>query len=156
MKKLSIVVLTFLLMIVMQSFAQTKTVEFADTVGNSQSKTFTVDVEPTLDSLKVSLFALGEIDVDSLDVKFGITTPRFEYQSYRQEVVYLGSTNTTYSKTLTINLAAAASSYTTAVTTIPKSALAGYNQIQFTVISAASGNDPTDSGQKLVVIVDKY
>lgn len=144
MKKLFTSVLILFLMIAMQSFAQTKTVEFAGTVGNSETKSVDIQVSETVDSLKISLFASGEIDVDSLDVKLGVTTPRFEYQGYRQELTYWGSTNTTYSKTLTINLDSAATSYTVGVTTIPKSALAGYNLVRLTVTAAATGNDATD------------
>lgn len=156
MKRLFTSVFVLFLMIALQSFAQTKTVEFADTVSNSKSKSVEITVDGTVDSVKVSLFASGEIDIDSLDVKLGVITPRFEYQGYRQELTYWGSTNTTYSKTLTINLDSAATSYTVGSTTIPKSALAGYNLMKLTATAASAGNDATDPKQKLLIIVEKY
>lgn len=156
MKKLFTSALILFLMIAMQLFGQTKTVVLADSIGNSKSDSVTVEVDPTVDSLKVHLFALGEVDLDSLDVKFGVTTPRFEYQAYRQQATYLGSSDTTYSKTLTVNLDSAGTSYTTEVTTIPKSAFAGYTQVQLKITSASSGNTATDPKQKYVLIVEKW
>lgn len=158
MKKLfnSIFALSFMLIFFnVLANAQTEEVVFTDSVSNSQTKTVEIDLESGLDSVVVAIFSYGEIDVDSLDVKLGLST-FVKYKNYRQPLVYYAATNTTYSKTLTINLADGATSYLPKVTTVPKSAITGYNKLKIAVTAASSGNDTTDAKQKLVIIIYKY
>lgn len=121
-----------------------------DTVGNSMTKEVIVDVGSVSDSVVISLFAEGEIDLDSLDVKLG-NNYFGRYKGYRTEFTHYASSNTTYSKVLTVNLDSANTSYTANVVAIPKSALIGYNKIKLTLIAASSGNDATDPKQKAVL-----
>lgn len=139
----------------MQVKAQAFEAVYADTTGNSKTKVVEVEFENNLDSIVVSLFAEGEIDLDSLDVKLG-TNYFARYKGYRTAFSHYASTNTTYSQTLTVNLDSAVTSYSAKVTTIPKSALIGYNKLKLSVISASSGNDATDPRQKLVLFVHKF
>jgi len=137
-------------------WAQSESIVLADTIADSQTKSFSVSVTPALDSVKLSLFCEGQIDLDSLDVKFG-KSATFKYKGIRGPVmVYTSVTNVTYSKVLTVDLDTAVTSYTVGVTTIPKSVLAGYDTVYFTVIAAASGNDATDPKQKVIAIITKY
>jgi hypothetical protein len=138
-------------------FSQT-TQEFAfkDSVGNSQIKKFRVDVTHDLDSVNLSLYSQGEIDLDTLGVKFGVNG-EFKYKEYRQKFEYLSGKNTTYSKVLTVNLDSAVVNYPdTPVVSIPLTAFRNYNFIEFYLVAASSGNDPTDPQQKAVAIITKF
>jgi hypothetical protein len=135
--------------------AQQEFVYLADTVSNSVTKTVYIGNLQDADSIKISLYCSGEIDLDTLGIKF----------KRIKEVTYLGTKTTvttttakdaTYSTVLTVNLADGVTSYTAVVVTIPKSAWAGYNIIEAYLISASSGNDETDTGQKAILSAFKY
>lgn len=159
MKPNSILVLIsmLLLMIALPIMPQTQEVAYKDTIGNSQTATFDVAVTPGLDSLKIALYSKGEIDLDTLGVKFKYSS-NIRHLKRDQTLEYVTAKNATYSRVLTINLDSAAVNYPdTVVVTIPGSAFAGvYNYITFYIKSASSGNDTTDPGQKVVAIVTKY
>lgn len=137
------------------NIAQTQEEVFCDTVGNSQIKTFDISHVQDADSIKISLYCVGEIDLDTLGIKF-VQKKEVRYKGEKTNVEISTAKNATYSKILTVDLNAGVSSYTAVVVTIPKSAYAGYNYIRAYLRSASSGNDATDTGQKAVVSVFKY
>lgn len=137
------------------NIAQTQEEVFCDTVGNSQVKTFDISHIQDADSIKISLYCVGEIDLDTLGIKF-VQKKEVRYKGAKTNVEIATTKNATYSKALSVDLNAGVSSYTAVVVTIPKSAYAGYNYIRAYLRSASSGNDATDTGQKAVVSVFKY
>lgn len=158
MTRNSILISMLFLMLAYPIIAQTtQEVAYKDTIGNSQTATFDVAVTPDVDSVQVTLYTKGEIDLDTLGVKFKYKTS-IRYLKREQELEYVTSKNATYSRVLTINLDSAVVNYPdTVVVTIPGRAFAGvYNYITFYIKSASSGNDTTDPGQKVVAIVTKY
>lgn len=131
----------------------------SDTCGNSQSKIFYVDVDKIgeFDSLVVSIVATGEIDLDSLDASAGFYASAGEFN-------LKGSANTSAfyvyealsGATLTINLADGVSSIVQKALTLTKANLTGYNEVKFTLTSASSGNDATDTSQKVLALMTVY
>lgn len=159
MRQNSILVLMSMLfiLIAMPIIAQTQEVVYKDTIGNSQTATFDVAVTPDIDSIQITLYTGGEIDLDTLGVKFKYSS-NIRYLKRDQTLEYVTAKNATYSRVLTINLDSAVVNYPdTVVVTIPKRAFAGvYNYITFYIKSASSGNDTADPGQKVVAIITKY
>lgn len=153
---LGFIVILFAL-IALPIMPQTQEVAYKDTIGNSQTATFDVAVTPDLDSVKIALYSKGEIDLDTLGVKFKYSST-IRYLKRDQTLEYTTAKNTTYSRVLTINLDSAAVNYPdSVVVTIPGSAFAGkYNYITYYIKSGSSGNDTTDPQQKVVAIVTKY
>lgn len=135
--------------------AQQEFVYFADTVSNSQTKTVDIGNLGNADSIKISLYCVGEIDLDTLGIKLK-RVKEVTYKGSKTTITTTTTKNATYSKVLTVNLADGVESYTAVVVTIPKSAWAGYNIIQAYLKSASSGNDATDTGQKAVLSAFKY
>lgn len=135
--------------------AQVQEVAFADTIGNSDTVQFVVPVTNGLDSLKIGLFAEGEIDIDTLDVKFELNES-YLFNTYRNNINHTSASSAEYGKALTIDLDSAGTSYTPVVTTIPKSAFAGYTSVVVSVTAGASGCNAADPKQRLILFVTKY
>lgn len=135
--------------------AQQEYVYFADTVSNSQLKTVYIGNLGDADSIKLALYCSGEIDLDTLGIKFK-QTKEMTYLGTSTTITYTTTKDATYSQALTVNLDSAKTSYTAVVVTIPKSAWAGYNYIVAYLVAASSGNDATDVGQKAVLYGMKY
>jgi hypothetical protein len=135
--------------------AQSEYVYFADTVSNSQTKSFDIGNLGDADSIKISLYCSGDIDLETLGIQLK-RVKEVNYKGSKITITTLVAKSATYSKVLTVNLADGVESYTAVVVTIPKSAWAGYNIIHAYLISASSGNDATDTGQKAVVSAFKY
>jgi len=131
-----------------QAFAQE--MKLLEPIANSGSHSITLDVDSSVDSVVVGIFTQGEIDIDTIDVKLGVQLQR------GRTITYYAASDTNYSKTLTVNLDSAGTAYTGQVTTIPKSALRGYNKVMITVTAASSGNTATDYGQALGIVVTVY
>ena len=153
MKKLFVFLIAFLLS---ASFlqAQKTYVLTADSVSNSQTKTgnnYYINLEKfaPYDSISLSIYASGEIDLDSLDVQGGVFVANYDYKGSTQSnfSVYEALTGAT----LTINNADGVATYVQNVLTITKAAATGYNRLKVSVVSAAAGNDKTDTGQKFIV-----
>lgn len=159
MRRNSILVLMSMLFLViaLPIMPQTQEVAYKDTIGNSQTATFDVAVTPDLDSVQITLYTKGEIDLDTLGVKFKYSSS-IRYLKRDQTLEYVTAKNATYSRVLTINLDSAVVNYPdSVVVTIPGSAFAGkYNYVTFYIVSGSGGNDTTDPQQKVVAIVTKY
>lgn len=155
MKKIFLITILFLLSSILTS-AQTSEVFLADTLGNSKSLSTTIKVPAEIDSLTISLYSVGEIDIDSLDIKFGVIEAIKMGTGKTTYLNYFASSSSTYSKTLTVNLNDGVESYLSNVVTIPMSALKGYNVIKVTLIGASSGNDGKDVSQKAVLRKTTY
>lgn len=134
---------------------QTQKTLIADTMGNSQSRIAVYDIPDGVDSVRVGLFATGEIDLDSLDVKFGVIN-KLKYRGSVVSANYAASSSATYSKALTVDNADGVETYSYNIVTIPASAWAGYNYIKFTLIAASSGNDGSDTKQKALLVLTAY
>lgn len=147
----------FLMLMLFTSFtiAQTQVVVISDTMGNSQKSSFEVGGFADCDSITFSLYASGEIDIDTLGIQL-YETVQAKYLGTETSITRLQSKNATYSTVLTVNLADGVDSYTGNVVTIPKSAWKGYNRIVAYLKAAASGNDTSDDDQKAVLIVNYY
>lgn len=154
MKRFAIFLSFIVLISICTLTAQTRTVIFADTLGNSQTKVGLLEVTPDLDSVVVSLYCYGAMDADSLDIKFGYSET-VKYKNNTNKIDYFASSSATYSKTLTVSLTNVQESYTANVTTIPASALKGYNIIKASLIAASSGNSGA-SKQKAVLVATYY
>lgn len=136
--------------------AQPRTeIVLCDSIGNALTRTIDVPIEPQNDSLRIGLYGHGEIDLDSLDVKFGFIH-QTKYKRNTVQIDYFTTSNTTYSKTLAIDLNSSTESFTGRVVGIPKTAMYGYNVLRITITAAASGNVPTGSKQKVAVIITKF
>lgn len=155
MKKL-ISIIAFVLFFVTQIQAQETLILAIDSVGNSQSKVTYLDLDKigTFDSIALSVYAMGEIDLDSLDVQGGL---------YVKQAVYKGANVTGINlyeaiegATLTINNADGTATYVQGIATITKAEAKGYNRLKVTVISASSGNDKADTNQKYILVATVY
>jgi hypothetical protein len=135
--------------------AHTQEIVLIDTVGNSESKIIAVPIGDNLDSIAVSFYAHGLINLDSLDVKLGFSSS-LTYATNPNTINFLSATDTTYSKVLTTANDTAVASFVSKVTTIPNTALTGYNYIQFTFVAGSTGNSGLTPAEKLVVVIDKY
>lgn len=148
-------VLFILLLFTFVGFAQTQEEVFCDSVSNSQRKTVLISHIGDSDSIKIALYSSGEIDLDSLIIAF-VNKKEVRYKGVKTQITITGAKSATYSKVLTVNLADGVALNTGVVVTIPKSAWAGYNYIQATLLGASAGNDATDTGQKAVLTAWKY
>lgn len=155
MKYLIVLLTAMLLLFTSFSPAQTQEEVYCDSVSNSQREEVLISNIGGSDSIKIALYSSGEIDLDSLIINF-VQKKEVRYKGVKTLVTITATKSSTYSKVLTVNLADGVASYTGVVVTIPKSAWAGYNYIQATLLGASSGNDATDTGQKAVLTVFKY
>ena len=135
--------------------SQTQVAVLSDTMRNSQKTTCVIGGLADVDSVTLSIYASGEIDIDSLCIQF-YEQMQVSYLDGEAIITKLGTKSTTYSKALTTNLADGVTEYTGKIVTIPKSAWQGYNRISAYIIAASSGNDTGDTGQKAVLIVNYY
>ena len=136
---------------------QSLTIIGADTLGNTDTDTHYLDLWKIgeFDSLVVSLYAMGEIDIDTLYVNGGV---------YFQSVPYKGSsvnvTDYTAAKiagvNISMNYADGTDGETADCFTITKAAVQGYNKLQFKITSNASGNDGLDDYQKYILYYRLY
>lgn len=129
----------------------------ADTVSNSQNKTHYLDLWSLgqFDSINVGIYAMGEIDLDSLAVNGGTYFNALRYKGADvnvtgYEAVSGGGT------ALTINNAAGVATIVQSATVLTANELKGYNKLQFIVVGAAAGNDATDTTQKYVLYYTVY
>ena len=139
--------------IVAQNTAQ---VLLADSISNSQTEYAILNLKKyaPFDSVGISIYVKGEIDLDSLDVKGAAKLPNFDYQG--SVVSGLQVYEAIEGATLTINEAAAAENYIQNAITVTKAEAKGYNELKVSIIAAASGNDATDTGQKYVITYTVY
>jgi hypothetical protein len=164
MKKLLFILITAVVLFAIEPVKaqdySTQQVIFNDTVGNYSSthtNAFTLDVDTWLDSVKISIWSKGEIDIDSLITKFIKNVSYVVKPGYpAQSIPDTSASSGVYGVTLTINLDSAATQYDSAVVTIPNTAFNTVDKILFIVKPATSGNDKTDTGQRLVVIANKF
>lgn len=158
MKKLKfLLVLVFFAAMFQTIVAQnTAQVLLADSISNSQTEYALLKLKKYVpfDSIGISIYVKGEIDLDSLDVKGAAKLPNFDYQG--SVVSGLQVYEAIEGATLTINEAAAAENYIQNAITVTKAEVKGYNELKVSVIAAASGNDATDTGQKYVVTYTVY
>jgi hypothetical protein len=167
MKKLFILITAALLLTVIIQPVQAQVIDYStqqvifnDTVGNYSSthtNAFTLDVDTYLDSVKISIWSKGEIDIDSLITKFIKNVSYVAKPGYAaQTIADTSASSGVYGVTLTINLDSAATQYDSAVVTIPNTAFNTVDKILFIIEPATSGNDKADTGQRLVVIANKF
>jgi hypothetical protein len=140
-------------------FTSTQFEAFNDTIGNFSSthtNTFYIPVNTDMDSIRISGFYKGEIDLDSLIVKF---IKRVSYTPLRgytpQYEVDTSASSGTYGKTLTVNLDSAAKGYDSCLITIPLHAYFDSDYIMVTIKPATSGNDKADTGQRAVFTANR-
>lgn len=152
MKKLNIFLVSMLLAFVgfTQKAEAQKWVVFSDSISNSQVETYDLDLHKygELDSIVISYFAKGEIDIDSLAIS-GYLNLSIRGSTLQDEDAMTG-------QTLTTNLDSAVTTHTAVLRTLTGGALRGYDTIRFKVYAAASGNDKTDPGQRYAVIARLY
>ncbi|MCP4650302.1 MAG: hypothetical protein GY853_09535 [PVC group bacterium] len=153
MKKISLIFVMFF--VLLTSFiAQERRVIFADTCGNSQSKVFYLDLRGTyaVDSVVISAYNVGEIDLDTLSITAGPNV----YAMYKGSRTQIRDYEDLTSVVLTTDLADGVSEYLQDVITLKGVTLKGYDIYKFTLISAATGNDETDAEQKTAWIARVY
>lgn len=106
-----------------------------------------------IDSVVFGIYAVGEVDIDSLDVYPGFAgTPSGSVQEAK-----VFGTATTF--TVTTNLAAGVAGYERLFSSGAGYALSskrGYNILKLFTRGAASGNDPTDAGQTAWIVAMIY
>lgn len=146
MKKL-IGALFLVLLFAVLAFPQSKqvrgfsVVEDLGTQANSAQETVYLDLRDwkSVDSVTVSLSAVGEIDVDTINFYIGNFTPDGFISDAAAGVLY---------NAVTLNLADGATDYelllTTGATVLTSGALRGCNGIKGVIEIAAAGSDATD------------
>lgn len=128
-----------------------------DTISNSQREAFYLDLWTVgqFDSINVGIYAMGEIDLDSLRVEGGNYFNSLFYKKADTDVTgYENVTGGTVA--LTINNDAGVYTIVQSATVITANEVKGYNKLKFTLLSASSGNDATDSTQKYVLYYTVY
>jgi len=129
----------------------------ADTISNSQYKTQTLNLDllGVWDSLKVSVVATGEIDLDTLRVQGGVKIGLSKIRGIAKDTT-LSSFEALEANVLTINNADGATTIVQGAATITKNEAVGYNQLKFILWAAAAGNTATGQTQNFAVYLQVY
>lgn len=157
MKK--IFVLLALLVFALPSFAQKIDKVFEGTVANSATKTVYLNLDDApgqrLDSIKVLLTYVGEIDLDLLTTTLG----SFKGTGLRSsDFVAIATPDST---TLTVDVAAAGTGGVRwgaaglALATSNLHSTGGFDALKISVVAGSSGNDATDPN-KLIIRTIRY
>jgi hypothetical protein len=140
-------------------FTSTKFEAFNDTIGNYSSthtNVFYIPVNTDMDSIRISAFYKGEIDLDSLIINFIKRVSYSRLPGYpAQYEIDTSASSGTYGKTLTVNLDSANKGYDSLLITIPLHAYFDADYIMVTIKPATSGNDKADTGQRAVFIANR-
>jgi len=101
-----------------------------------------------IDSIQISLFVEGEIDIDSLDCYLGV-------EGVNTNVADDAYTATALTYTVTLNVAAAAEGVERLLvdnaTLLTSAAIRGYNSVKIITRGATAGNDATDPNKLWVM-----
>lgn len=129
----------------------------ADTISNSEYKnhTLNLDLLGVWDSLKVSVVATGEIDLDTLRIQGGVKIGLSKIRGGAKDTV-LSSFEALKSAVLTVNNADGVTTIVQGAATITKNEAIGYNQLKFILWGAAAGNTATGQTQNFAVYLQVY
>ena len=161
MKKILIVLFTVL---ALNLFAQEQVVVYADTIANSASDSTDFKLDryrengAVIDSLVISYFASGEIDLDTIDVYMGfegsVTYPATG--GTLTQIAKSFETTAVSSAALTTNLAESATEIVQDVVTLSAENVEGYNYVRIKIGAGAAGCDATDTNQKVAIYVQVF
>jgi hypothetical protein len=153
MKKISLVFAAFVLMVSL-AYGQRTVVLTADSIANSLTESGYLQLPAVFDSISFSVYAMGEIDLDSLDIQGGILLNELDYKGAR--VSDLSIYEALDGATLTVDNAAGTATYVEGAKTVTREDCKGYNILKVSVISGAAGNDATDTTQKYIILAHIY
>ena len=162
MKKLFMLLALFAFSIILN--AQTTVFVLADTCGNDEEKTGIIDLRQfspaIIDSIKLNVFASGELDIDSIGILGGFVLPSVAYPNGTSFPLFDLKNKFEHidpgSGTLTINVADGVEIMVQEALTVSKANLDGYNQLKVLIIGAAAGCDATDDDQKVLIFATVY
>jgi len=149
-------IIMVLLLFGAQLTAQVNSVVKIDSIANSGTEIYYCDLEnlAPFDSIVYSVYAMGEIDIDSLDVQGGFDFHPVTYKG--SDVTGINIYEALEGATLTINNADGTATYVEGATTITKAEAKGYNRLKVTITAGSSGNDATDTYQKVIIVQTVY
>ena len=156
--KMKTLLMTFLLVgiFAMVSPAQELRILKADTLSNGTTHTIEMYLGKfgTHDSIVVSIFASGEIDMDTMYIHGGLKATDVPYVTSNTDID--GGYELIEGADLTINLADGVEEIVEGVITLTAQELKGYNNLKFYVVGAAAGCDAGDDDQKYLLYVEIY
>jgi hypothetical protein len=117
--------------------------------GSPKFVNFQVPAGAAVDSIVVSLYSRGEIDIDTVRWQGGISP--VAPNANASKVVKISEATARFeaisSKALIVDLADGATAYNDSVAIIKGYDVASYNTFRFYVVTGTTGNDKTDTNQ---------
>lgn len=128
------------------------------TLANSALESTVINLDRTVgvfDSLKFTVVATGEIDIDTLRVQGGVAVGLTSIRGIAKDTT-VSFFEATEAAVMTLDNADGVTTIVQNVMTLTAAECSGYNQIRVMLRGAASGNDATDQKQNFIVIMQVY
>ena len=156
--------LSLVLILGLTSFtkAQEQYFVWGDTLGNYDGTpkyvNFQVPSGKPIDSIVVSLYSRGEIDIDTVRWQGGIVP--VAPNANASKVVKISDDAARFeaigAKALNVDLADGATAYSDTVAIIKEYNVAAFNAFRFYVVAGSAGNDKTDTNQGFGLYISVY
>lgn len=151
-------ILTLMMLVLFSAFVfpQGLRILGADSLSNGTTHTFEMNLERvgTIDSIVVSVYCVGEINIDTIYVHGGFKAPDISYADTVADID--GGYELIEGATTTIDLADGIEEIVQKFITLTASELLGYNNLKFYVVGASGGCDEDDDYQKYILYVEVF